>query len=61
MESRLELLMRLYIKNLYFMKLSPCDYDIAWENQLLYEKMEMCIPQEHYDEINFIVYGITRL
>lgn len=61
MDDRLDCLLRLYHSNQYFLRMNPNDYEIAYENQVIYCKMEECIPQEHCDEINFLVYGIWRV
>jgi len=61
MDERLEALMRLFESNLYFLRRNPNDFEIAHENEVLYQKMSECIPQEHCDEINLMVYGISRL
>lgn len=61
MDERFDCLLRLYKSNEYFVRMNPLDFEIRYEQQVIYQKMEECIPQEHYDEINFVVYGITRL
>lgn len=61
MKERLEALLRLYQNNEYLLKRNPVDYEIHGEQEILYRKMEECIPVEHCDEINFLVYGISRL
>lgn len=61
MDERLECLLRLYDNNQYFLRMNPMDYEIAYEQQVIYCKMEECIPQGHCDEINYLVYGIWRV
>jgi hypothetical protein len=61
MDERLDCLLRLYDNNQYFLRMNPNDYEIAYEQQVIYCKMEECIPWEHCDEINLLVYGISRL
>jgi len=61
MDERLDCLLRLYDNNQYFLRMNPNDYEIAYEQQVIYCKMEECIPQEHCDEINYLVYGIWRV
>lgn len=61
MNDRFEALLRLYDVIDYQINMNPLDYELWWERDIIYGKMLYCIPQSHYDEINFIVYGITRL
>jgi len=61
MDERLECLLRLYDNNQYFLRMNPNDYEIAYDQQVIYCKLEECIPQEHCDEINLLVYGIRRV
>jgi hypothetical protein len=61
MDERLECLLRLYRSNEYFLRMNPIDYAIHGEQEIIYRKMEECIPWEHCDEINLLVYGISRL
>lgn len=61
MDERLECLLRLYRSDEYFIRMNPLDYEIMYEQQVIYQKMEECIPQEHCDEINYLVYGIRRV
>ena len=61
MDERLECLLRLYRNNEYFLRMNPIDYEIHGEQEIIYRKMEECIPWEHCDEINLLVYGISRL
>jgi hypothetical protein len=61
MDERLECLLALYHSNEYFLRMNPIDYEIHGEQEIIYRKMEECIPWEHCDEINLLVYGISRL
>lgn len=58
--NEFDLYLRLYLSALRFYEANPFDHTWAWECELWYDRMLKAIPQSHYDEINFIVYGITR-
>lgn len=60
MNDGLNAYLRMYRSTSYWCDQNPFDYLIAWERDLIFEKMMTVIPQSHYDEINFVVYGITR-
>lgn len=61
MNDRLESLLSLYRTNEHLLKKNPIDFETMAEQEFIYEKMQECIPWEHCDEINFLVYGISRL
>jgi hypothetical protein len=61
MNERLDALLALYDTNEWLLRKCPNDYEIMFENVVLFEKMTQCIPQEHCDEINLLVYGIRRV
>lgn len=61
MNERLDCLLRIYRVNESLLIRNPIAWDIMYEQQIIYDKMMECIPQEHCDEINLIVYGIRRV
>jgi len=62
MNENLEGLLRMYRANLrhYLRDKERCPGWVIQEIILLYEMMERHIPDYHIDQINLLVYGITR-
>jgi len=61
MDERLESWIWMYQNNENILLRNPYAFEIMWENEIIFRKMMDCIPQSHYDEINLLVYGISRL
>lgn len=61
MQERLACLLRMYHNNEYLLKQNPLDFETMAEQEIIFQKMEECIPWEHCDEISLLVYGIRRV
>jgi hypothetical protein len=53
-------LIAIYHYNEVTIKMNPCDFEAYIENEAIYQSMVKYIPQSHLDNINLLVYGISR-